>query len=78
MYTIRQDRSWTTLNISRDLFQGFVQAHNIMPPFWKFMFTFGRKSEENEFQFPHFARRRSGGIHGLLIPIPGSEMEGLY
>ncbi|KUJ20793.1 uncharacterized protein LY89DRAFT_640613 [Mollisia scopiformis] len=58
LYTIRQDRSWTTLNISRDLFQCFTAAHGIMAPFWKHVFTFGRKSEENEFQFPQFCRRR--------------------
>jgi hypothetical protein len=57
------------VNISRDLFDGFVQAHSIMPPFWKFMFTFGRKKEENEFQFPHFARRGTAGIRGLLNPF---------
>ncbi|KAE8444552.1 hypothetical protein EG329_014476 [Mollisiaceae sp. DMI_Dod_QoI] len=60
IYTIRQSRSWTTLNISRDLFEGFMGTHKIMPPFWKHMFTFGRKTEENEFQFPHFSRRHTG------------------
>ncbi|CZR67923.1 uncharacterized protein PAC_17822 [Phialocephala subalpina] len=65
IYTIRQDRSWTTLNISRDLFEGFVNTHNVMPPFWKHMFTFGRKIQENEFQFPHFARRSTSSWQWL-------------
>jgi hypothetical protein len=59
IFTINQDRSWTTLNTSRDVFESFMSAYNVMPPFWKYIFTFGRKSEENEFEFPKFGQRRT-------------------
>lgn len=78
IYTIRQDRSWTTLNISRDMFEGFMDANQVMPPFWKCMFTFGRKSQENEFEFPGFRKRTSarkpasstlGMVFGIVYDI---------
>jgi len=62
IFTITQGRSWTTLNISRELFEGFMSTYKIMPSFWKYMFTFGRKSEENEFEFPRFGQRRTRDI----------------
>jgi len=34
---------------------GFMGIYKVMPTFWKHMFTFGRKSEENEYQFPYLA-----------------------
>jgi hypothetical protein len=33
-------------------------VYEIMPAFWKYVFTFGRKSEENEFNFPGFGQRQ--------------------
>ncbi|KAH9211753.1 hypothetical protein DL95DRAFT_369317 [Leptodontidium sp. 2 PMI_412] len=59
IFTIRQDRSWTTLNISLDVFEGFMRTFEITPNFWRCMFAFGRKSEENEFEFPGFNRRKT-------------------
>jgi hypothetical protein len=58
-FFVRQDRSWTTLNISRSLFQDFMNEYHIFPQFWKYMFTFGRKDHENEFEFPQFRARRT-------------------
>ncbi|KAE9377376.1 hypothetical protein N431DRAFT_194425 [Stipitochalara longipes BDJ] len=58
IFTITQDRSWTTLNTSREAFEGFISTYEIFPSFWRYMFTFGRKSEENEFEFPRFGQRR--------------------
>ncbi|KAH7323468.1 hypothetical protein BKA65DRAFT_69674 [Rhexocercosporidium sp. MPI-PUGE-AT-0058] len=59
IFTIHQDRSWTTLNIPLNVFEGFMETYKITPNFWKFMFAFGRKSEENEFEFPGFNRRKT-------------------
>jgi hypothetical protein len=52
IFFIRQDRSWTTLNISRELFEDFLGIYKVFPLLWSCLFTFGRKSEENEFEFP--------------------------
>lgn len=51
---IRQDRSWTTLDISRELVEEFTSVYDIFLPFWRVVFTFGRKYLENEFEFPRF------------------------
>ncbi|KAG9233395.1 hypothetical protein BJ875DRAFT_464248 [Amylocarpus encephaloides] len=59
IFTIRHDRSWTTLNIQREVFEYLLSIYGIFASFWKCMFTFGRKSVENEFQFPEFKRRRT-------------------
>ncbi|KAH8590924.1 hypothetical protein B0O99DRAFT_633823 [Bisporella sp. PMI_857] len=59
IFTINQERSWTTLNISRCLFEELLCRCNVFPDFWKCVFTFGRKSRENEFQFPGFRARRA-------------------
>jgi len=59
IFVIRQQRSWTTLNISRDLFESFLKLYGIFPQFWKFAFAFGRKFEENEFEFPGFRARHT-------------------
>jgi hypothetical protein len=76
IFTINQDRSWTTLNTSRDVFEHFMSMYNVMPPFWRYVFTFGRKSEENEFEFPKFGQRRTrnpsadGFTQGYSDPCP--------
>ena len=59
IYTARQDRSWTTLNSSREIFQKLLTEYNVFPQFWKCVFTFGRKTEENEFEFPGFRVRNT-------------------
>ncbi len=58
-FIIRQERSWTTLNISRELFEDLLLVYGVFLPFWRAIFTFGRKSEENEYTFPGFRARRS-------------------
>ncbi|KAL1970711.1 hypothetical protein VTN77DRAFT_4355 [Rasamsonia byssochlamydoides] len=59
LFIIRQKRSWTNLNISRDLFEDFMSIYDVFPPLWKCIFAFGRKHKENEFEFPGFITRRS-------------------
>ncbi|KAH7323474.1 hypothetical protein BKA65DRAFT_555156 [Rhexocercosporidium sp. MPI-PUGE-AT-0058] len=59
IFFIDQQRSWTTLDISREVFENFMNTYEVFPSFWKCVLTFGRKSEENEFEFPGFSARRS-------------------
>jgi hypothetical protein len=59
VFFVRQDRSWTTLNISRNLLEAFMSQYEVFPQFWKCVFTFGRKDHENEFEFPEFRARRT-------------------
>lgn len=54
IFIIRQKRSWTNLQISRDLFEDFLSIYEVFPQFWKCMFAFGKKHKENEFEFPGF------------------------
>lgn len=74
IFFIRQDRSWTTLNISHDLLQGLMRTYEVFPQFWKCVFTFGRKDHENEFEFPEFRARhslseRENETYGALPPV---------
>ncbi|KAK1142094.1 hypothetical protein N8T08_008177 [Aspergillus melleus] len=64
IYTIRHLRSWTTLNISRELFERLLTTYNVFPHFWKTVLTFGRKTEENEYAFPTFRAKGSCSEHG--------------
>ncbi|PLB50949.1 hypothetical protein P170DRAFT_354283 [Aspergillus steynii IBT 23096] len=64
IYTIRHLRSWTTLNISRELFERLLATYNVFPHFWKTVLTFGRKTEENEYAFPTFRAKGSRAEHG--------------
>ncbi|KAI9036742.1 uncharacterized protein KD926_001376 [Aspergillus affinis] len=64
IYTIRHLRSWTTLNISHELFERLLKTYNVFPHFWKTVLTFGRKTEENEYAFPTFRGKSSRGEHG--------------
>jgi len=36
-----------------------MDTYNVFPQLWKYVFAFGQKSEENEFDFPGFRQRRS-------------------
>jgi len=75
IFTIQQDRSWTTVNISRESFETFMGTYSITPSFWKSMFTFGRKSEENEFEFPGFnCRKTRAGNSGTALDYEFSYM----
>lgn len=58
IFTVTQDRSWTTLNVSREMMESFFDVYAVAPNLWKCLFAFGRKSRENEFEFPGFSRRR--------------------
>jgi hypothetical protein len=61
IFIIRPLRSWTTLNISLRLFKELMNNYGIFSRFWGCVFTFGRKHEENEIEFPEFVARRSPG-----------------
>ncbi|KAL4761094.1 uncharacterized protein BDW70DRAFT_159963 [Aspergillus foveolatus] len=52
IYTIRRERSWMPLNISRSLFDRLLKLHNVFPEIWKVVLTFGWKRFENEYSFP--------------------------
>jgi len=41
-----------------------MDAYDVFAPFWRFVFTFGRKIAENEFEFPGFKRRRTHSAGG--------------
>lgn len=47
------------MDISLNIFEGFMSILGIMPIFWKYVLTFGIKEKENEFDFPGFGRRKS-------------------
>lgn len=36
-----------------------MTAYEVFAPFWKCVFTFGVKSQENEFEFPGLNKRRN-------------------
>ncbi|KKA19654.1 hypothetical protein T310_6373 [Rasamsonia emersonii CBS 393.64] len=57
LFIIRQKRSWTNLDIFRDLFEDFIGIYDIFPQLWKCLFAFGKKLRENEFEFPGFITR---------------------
>lgn len=59
IFLVRQDRSWTLLNLSRSLFEELVGLYEVFQPFWRHVFTFGRKSKENNFDFPNFQHRNA-------------------
>jgi len=60
------------LDISRELFEDLLYIYGVFSHFWKVVFTFGMKTEQNEFAFPGIRARRSfvsecdvNDIHGL-------------
>ncbi|KAH0558401.1 hypothetical protein GP486_004941 [Trichoglossum hirsutum] len=73
IFIIRQNRSWTTLNISRELFGDFLSAYGVFSRYWRFVFTFGIKWEENEFEFPGFASRHISPSGSGLDEAYGAE-----
>ncbi|KAL4865572.1 hypothetical protein BDV12DRAFT_199981 [Aspergillus spectabilis] len=52
LYTVRHARSWSTLDVSRELFDRLLEIHQVFPELWKVILTFGLKSCENEYGFP--------------------------
>lgn len=59
IFSVSQERSWTTLDVSREMFETLLKAYTVFPQFWRCVVTFGRKSEENEFEFPGFRAKCS-------------------
>ncbi|KAF2185420.1 hypothetical protein K469DRAFT_707665 [Zopfia rhizophila CBS 207.26] len=55
IFFIQQKRSWTNLDVTFQLFDTLMNTYKIFSDFWKCVLTFGRKFEENEFEFPGFA-----------------------
>lgn len=49
---IRQQRSWTTLDISCEVFEEYIRSNQISDSIWRVAFSFGIKSTENEFEHP--------------------------
>lgn len=62
IFTIRQARSWTTLDISFELYTAFTAAFNVFPPFRKCVETFGVKCDEHECEFPGFQSQRTSQL----------------
>jgi len=69
IYTITQERSWTTLNISHQLFEDLLASHNVFSHIWKVMFTFGRKDVENEYTFPAYRAQSSELPPGTVTEV---------
>jgi len=53
IFVISQPRIFKRMNIGRQMFQGLMDAYEVMPDFWKCVFAFGKKDREKEFDFPH-------------------------
>lgn len=51
---IRQQRSWTTLDISREMFEEYINSNAVFSSIWRVATSFGTKSAENEFEHPAF------------------------
>ncbi|KAK6814772.1 hypothetical protein RU639_009768 [Aspergillus parasiticus] len=69
VYTVAQLRSWTTLNISSELFHYLLEVHNVFPYFWKSVLTFGIRVVENEYAFPPFRAKSSQREDGKVDEI---------
>ncbi|KAF2084392.1 hypothetical protein K490DRAFT_49258, partial [Saccharata proteae CBS 121410] len=59
IYTVQQQRSWTTLDISRKLFEQFLELWHVFPEIWNCVSTFGMKHSELQCSFPTLSIRRS-------------------
>ncbi|EKG19678.1 hypothetical protein MPH_03059 [Macrophomina phaseolina MS6] len=70
IFKIRQARSWSTLNISNELFQEFARLFGVFQALWKCVFTFRMRSEEHEYDFPGFKSQR--------VPTSGGPLECAY
>lgn len=64
IFTVRQQRSWTTLDISHELFTSFTTALKVFPSFWKCVRMFGIKCDEHECEFPGFQSQRTSPLCG--------------
>ncbi|KAF2758575.1 hypothetical protein EJ05DRAFT_500092 [Pseudovirgaria hyperparasitica] len=54
LFTIGQHRSWSNLNISRTMFEAFIQSHDVFNHIWRLMMVLGITTENNEQSFPGF------------------------
>ncbi|KAE8373555.1 hypothetical protein BDV26DRAFT_285023 [Aspergillus bertholletiae] len=68
-YTVTQLRSWTTLNISSELFRHLLEAQSVFPHFWKSVLTFGVRFVENEYGFPPFRSKSSQRVGSKIEEI---------
>ncbi|KAL2822810.1 hypothetical protein BDW59DRAFT_163620 [Aspergillus cavernicola] len=59
IYTIRHMRTWSTVDISRELFDRLLELYQVFPEFWRVVLTFGLKPCENEYGFPIPQSRQS-------------------
>ncbi|KAL3471754.1 hypothetical protein BJX99DRAFT_262972 [Aspergillus californicus] len=59
IYTIHHARAWTTLDISRELFDQLIGIHEVFPELWKVVLTFGIKQYESEYGIPTPQSRES-------------------
>lgn len=64
IFTIHQQRSWTTLDISHELFTSFTTAFKVFSSLWKCVKTFGIKFDEHECEFPGFQSQRTSPLCG--------------
>ncbi|OGM44678.1 hypothetical protein ABOM_007453 [Aspergillus bombycis] len=69
VYTVAQLRSWTTLNISSELFHRLLEEQSVFPYFWKSVLTFGIRVVENEYAFPSFRAKSSQRGDGKVDEI---------
>ncbi|KAE8353248.1 hypothetical protein BDV28DRAFT_133503 [Aspergillus coremiiformis] len=69
IYTVAQVRSWTTLNISSELFRHLLNTQSAFPHFWRSVLTFGMKVAENEYAFPSFRAQNSQTGQGKVNEI---------
>lgn len=64
VYTIRHARSWSTLDISRELLDHLIASYQVFTELWRVLLTFGLKERENEYGFP-IPQLRDLGIRGF-------------
>ncbi|KAL6238798.1 hypothetical protein BDW75DRAFT_227612 [Aspergillus navahoensis] len=80
IYTIQHIRTWSTLDISRELLDGLFGVHQIFPELWRVLLTFGLKSCENEYGFPvaqvKESRTDSGDVQELAYVMRRVEQNG--
>ena len=66
IYTIRHARSWSTLDISRELLDHLIASHQVFTELWRVLLTFGLKERENEYGFP-IPQVRDLGLDSIVI-----------
>ncbi|KAL9066586.1 MAG: hypothetical protein Q9157_007101 [Trypethelium eluteriae] len=61
LFEITQDRSWTALHISQDLFNDFIKVYSVFDDIWQYVIPLGKKDAEteNEFEYPGYTEKRT-------------------